>query len=91
MAYLLARIEDRPANLFRPANKRLFIENIATTEIQRGQGAGRALIDAARLFAKQEACAQIALTTYDSNQEARAFFSAVGFSTVVHTMTTPVD
>lgn len=78
--YALCSLTVRPQSLFSPAIRRLLIDQIAVAPDARRQGLGRALLDAARSLARDRACDELLLDTWEANHDAHAFFRAAGFA-----------
>jgi ribosomal protein S18 acetylase RimI-like enzyme len=55
------------------------IEELVVDEAARGQGAGRALIQAAIEWAKAQACSEVEVSTGMDNTAAQAFYRRLGF------------
>ena len=55
------------------------IEELVVDEAARGQGAGRALIQAALEWAKAQACSEVEVSTEMDNSAAQAFYRRLGF------------
>jgi len=55
------------------------IEELVVDERARGQGAGRALIQAAIEWAKAQACSEVEVSTEMDNSAAQAFYRRLGF------------
>jgi ribosomal protein S18 acetylase RimI-like enzyme len=56
------------------------IEELVVDEAARGQGAGRALIQAALEWAKAQACSEVEVSTGMDNSAAQAFYRRLGFT-----------
>lgn len=80
LGYALCSLQDRPLTVFSPPVRRLMIEHIAVAPEARRQGVGRALLAAARRLARDLACDEVLLDTWEANHEAHAFFAAEGFA-----------
>lgn len=55
------------------------IEDIVVDERARGQGMGRALIEAGFSWAKSHGCSEMEVTTEEENGASQAFFQSLGF------------
>ncbi len=55
------------------------VEELVVDEAARGQGAGRALIQAAIEWAKAQACSEVEVSTGMDNTAAQAFYRRLGF------------
>jgi ribosomal protein S18 acetylase RimI-like enzyme len=80
VGYALCQMQVRELSLFSPPVRRLLIDHVAVAPEARRKGHGRALLDAARLLAREVAADEILLDTWEANTEAHAFFRAAGFS-----------
>lgn len=78
--YALCVLQQRPHSIFSPPTRRLLVDHIAVAPDARRQGLGRALLTAARTLARDLACDEVLLDTWEANHEAHAFFRANGFS-----------
>jgi GNAT superfamily N-acetyltransferase len=58
------------------------IEELVVDEEARGQGLGRALIQAAIDWAQAEGCSEIEVSTEEDNADAQAFYRRLGFDSV---------
>lgn len=90
VGYLLLTLLDLPANAFMYARRSLYIESIAVKEGHRNRGYGAALLETARIVAREQGCEQIELDTWGFNESAHAFFRAHGFDTLCLRMAAPV-
>jgi ribosomal protein S18 acetylase RimI-like enzyme len=61
------------------ARPRFYIHHIGVDALHRGQGAGAALLDAAKALARDQGIALLALTTWTFNERAVRFFTRAGF------------
>ena len=68
------------------AENSAWIHDIYIDEAARGAGAGKALIEAAREFAKELAATKLMLSVAAKNLAAQSFFKQVGFETTMHEM-----
>lgn len=69
----------------RPRNWVLIDNLVVGTSARRG-GIGRALVEAVRRWAADQGAEELELRVYDFNREAIAFYSKMGFSPLVSTM-----
>jgi ribosomal protein S18 acetylase RimI-like enzyme len=58
------------------------IEELVVGEGARGQGVGRALIEAALDWAKGQGCSEVEVSTDQDNTDAQAFYRRLGFGSV---------
>ena len=61
------------------ARPRFYIHHIGVDALHRGQGAGAALLDAAKALAHDQGISLLALTTWTFNERAVRFFAQQGF------------
>jgi ribosomal protein S18 acetylase RimI-like enzyme len=80
LGYALCSLQDRPLSVFSPPVRRLMIDHVAVAPAARRQGIGRALLAAARQLARDLACDEVLLDTWEANHAAHAFFAAEGFA-----------
>jgi ribosomal protein S18 acetylase RimI-like enzyme len=80
VGYAACKLQVREPSPFSPGIRRLMVDHIAVAPEVRRQGHGRALIEAARQLARDQAAEEILLDTWEANTEAHAFFRAAGFS-----------
>jgi GNAT superfamily N-acetyltransferase len=60
------------------------LEDLYVTDVARGHGLGRALVDGAIARARERGCRRISLDTIETNAPARALYEAAGFSNEAH-------
>jgi ribosomal protein S18 acetylase RimI-like enzyme len=80
VGYALCVLQVREQSVFSPAVRRLTVEHIAVAPEARRQGIGSALLAGARALARELACDEIMLDTWEANHAAHAFFAANGFA-----------
>jgi GNAT superfamily N-acetyltransferase len=80
VGYAICALQARAASVFSPPQRRLLVDHIAVAPQARRQGVGRALLAAARGLARDLACDEILLDTWEANHDAHAFFAANGFA-----------
>lgn len=78
--YALCAVQVRAPSVFSPGIRRLLVDHIAVAPAARRQGVGTALLAGARGLARDMACDEILLDTWEANHAAHAFFAANGFS-----------
>jgi len=61
----------------------LQVDNVAVLRAYRGMGIGRALMDEAHAWARAQGLADVELTVWEFNQDAIAFYEALGYTTIV--------
>lgn len=69
---------------FERTGRWLRIESLVVDSGQRRSGAGRALVEAAELVAREWGCLQIEVTSLRSRHDAHAFYRGLGFTDVCH-------
>jgi len=71
----------------------LNIHDLAVLPQYRGQGAGRALLQAAEDYARRQGCCRLTLEVLESNSGARALYRRFGFddSTISRFLVKPLD
>ena len=80
LGYALCALQVRPLSVFSPPTRRLMIDHIGVAPQARRQGIGRALLAAARALARDQACDEVMLDTWEANHAAHSFFEATGFA-----------
>lgn len=77
--YLRAVVRELPPNPFGFGRRELEVDQLAVTPEARGQGWGRALMDAAEAYARERRCGSVVLSVMAFNAGARAFYEALGY------------
>jgi diamine N-acetyltransferase len=77
--YIIARIMDRPENVFSHAMKAIYIDQISVNPKYRKQGCGEALIEAVFALAREQNISRVALDVWGFNENAQRFFARMGF------------
>lgn len=77
--YAMLEEIHRPATLFKHGRDALMIDQIAVDPDHRRRGVGRALVEAALVQATRRALGEVMLDHWAFNDEASAFFAALGF------------
>jgi ribosomal protein S18 acetylase RimI-like enzyme len=77
--YLWLALVERPADPAMPARRFAYVNHIGVAAEARGQGIGRALVEAARGDAMAAGVREIGVDYWDFNAAAAAFFARVGF------------
>ena len=67
------------------------IEDIGVSSGHRRRGIGRALMRAAHDWARQRGVADMELTVWEFNKDARAFYEALGYTTVRRRMSSSLE
>jgi GNAT superfamily N-acetyltransferase len=78
--YLLAEINERPANPFRYASTVLYVHHIAVDPAVQRHGVGQQLMDAVVTIGRAENADAVRLDSWFFNQDAHGFFEAEGFA-----------
>ena len=81
VGYVAVRIVDRPGHLLMNPRRFLDVEQIGVAPDERGKGIGRALLEKAREFAREQRLTRIELNVWIENAGARRAFAAWGFRT----------
>ena len=68
------------------AERSAWLHDIYVGDTARGSGVGKALIGAAREFAKESGATKLMLSVAAKNLAAQSFFKEVGFETTMHEM-----
>ncbi|MGZ9812105.1 GNAT family N-acetyltransferase [Pseudoroseicyclus sp. H15] len=89
-ALLFGLIQMREETALHKARRILMIEQIVVAPEMRRQGAARALFEAALAHGREEGCNEAALTTYEGNAGAHAFFRSMGFAPRVQAWAAPL-
>ena len=79
--YVFLEIRNRVGVSNMPDEKYLYIEDLCVEEESRKQGIGKALLDYAVEFAKEEKCERIVLNLYKGNENAEKLYKDFGFTT----------
>jgi len=82
---------ERPETPYRAAARFLEIEELGVDESCRRSGAGRALIEEARRIARERSFPRVELNMWSFNENALAFYEAMGFTTYRRYMEMSVD
>ena len=61
--------------------KTLYIDDLCVDESARGTGAGRKLMEAAEVYARETGCHNITLNVWEFNGNAKAFYEHLGYGT----------
>ncbi len=81
--YALFYIRDYRENHVRKAYKGIHIDQIGIIPEYRRKGIGRELMKEIEKFAIKENAAQIELTHWELNEDAKYFYSSMGFNTTI--------
>ncbi|MDX1688149.1 MAG: GNAT family N-acetyltransferase [Candidatus Promineifilaceae bacterium] len=91
VGYVLALIRERPENPVTRAWRAFLIDQISVEPAWKGKGVGRALVEAALEVAREAAVDEVQATTWAFNEQAQAFFRALGFDVQVLRFGRPLD
>lgn len=91
VGFACTKLVDRPGSPYRLPQRYLDVDEFGVDECVRRQGVGRALFEAVREYAKSLGVSRIELNMWEFNQEALAFYEAIGFSTYRRYMELVVD
>ena len=83
VGYVLALIRERPENPVTRAWRALLIDQISVEPAWKGQGVGRALVEAVLNVGPEAAVDEVQATSWAFNEQAHAFFRALGFEVQV--------
>ena len=89
VGYLELLVQTRAANPARDARRRLSIEQIVVGAKWRRRGFGRQMVAFARVLAEREGCDEVVLTVWTFNEDALAFYRAIGFRPLTTTLGIP--
>lgn len=79
IGYVLATIHERPASVFNPARRWLYIDQISVEPGWKNQGIGRQLMQAVLDAARAASITELEADTLAFNDAAQAFFRECGF------------
>ena len=91
VGYVLAFIRERPDNPFTRAWRALLIDQISVEPEWKGKGVGRALVEAAIDVGREADVDEVQATSWIFNEQAHAFFRALGFELQVLRFSRPLD
>lgn len=81
VGFACVKLVEHPGSPYRLPMRYLDVDEFGVDEAVRRQGVGRALFDAVRDHARSLGVSRIELNMWEFNQEALAFYEAVGFTT----------
>ena len=91
VGFACLKLVDHPGSPYRLPQRYLDVDEFGVDERSRRQGVGRALFEAVREYAKSQGVSRIELNMWEFNQEALAFYEAIGFSTYRRYMEYTID
>lgn len=77
------KFEENP---FRKAYTSIVIDHMCVKKGFRGKGVGRLLVSTIRDFAKQQGIDKLELSVWSQNEEAKSFYKAMGFHSLIDYM-----
>jgi GNAT superfamily N-acetyltransferase len=86
VGFAIVTVFDAPPIELLVPRRIVSIRSMVVTEAQRGQGIGRALVDAAMLWGRAQGATTLELTVWEFNQHARALYERLGLTTIHRTM-----
>ena len=91
LGFCMALVQHRPATPVRDERRLVEIDEIVVRADRRRCGVATALLDAATAWGRdQPGVTAVELNVWDFNDEARAFYEARGFGTLVRRMGRPL-
>ena len=87
LGFVHAQIYDTPAAPTMTPRRRAHVDDLIVDKSHRRRGVGRALMQAAEIWARDRGAAEVVLTLWRGNKSAEAFYAGVGYqplSTVLH-------
>lgn len=82
--YALFHITEYQENPFRKGYRGIHIDQISIQPQYKRQGIGTGLMKAIEQFAVKENAAQVELSYWDLNEDAKRFYTSMGFNEVMH-------
>ncbi|MFH1833894.1 MAG: GNAT family N-acetyltransferase [bacterium] len=79
LGYAYFVIRDTPPNPFVFPQRSIYLDQLSVRDGHRGQGVGRALVDAVFARARALGASRVRLDTAHANHRAQTFFSGLGF------------
>jgi len=79
IGYVLAIIHERPASVFSPARRWLYVDQISVEPIWKKRGIGRQLMQAVLDYAHAAGITELETDTWAFNDASQAFFKSCGF------------
>ena len=82
IGFLWGILRDAPDTAFHTPRRFLIVDMIGVSEVYRGKGVGRALMDEAEKWAKAQGITQSELSVWDFNEGARAMYGKMGYERI---------
>ncbi|MEM9448307.1 MAG: GNAT family N-acetyltransferase [Cyanobacteria bacterium P01_E01_bin.6] len=91
-AFFVAEVDDKvigfafcvaEGDILDDPPEQVYIQDLMVTQVARRSGVGRKLMDAVRSFARDRQISRIQLPVLAKNEDAIAFYRAMGFGTVI--------
>ena len=80
VGYVWVEVQRRPENIFKYAQKRIYIHQLSVEPEFQRKGVGRKLMDAVENLAKENGISKFLLDSWKFNKEGHRFFEQLGFS-----------
>ena len=81
VGFACVKLVERPGSPYRLPMRYLDVDEFGVDEAARRQGVGRMLFEAVRDYARTQGVSRIELNMWEFNQDALAFYEAIGFTT----------
>ena len=91
VGFLLGILRAAPDTPIHMPRRYLLVDMLGVTESYRGKGVGRALIEYAEHWAKQQGVTEAELTVWEFNESARAMYDRLGYTTTVRRLWKSLD
>jgi ribosomal protein S18 acetylase RimI-like enzyme len=91
VGYAVVRLHEKQGHAYALPRTYAELDQIAVDPEWRGQGIGRALIDAAIAWAREKECPSIELSVWEFNQIAQKAFTSRGFTPYLRKMRIPLQ
>jgi GNAT superfamily N-acetyltransferase len=91
IGFVILKAIDTPARPILQPRRIAKVDVIAVDLASRGPGVGRALMDAATVWARTQGATDLELTVFEFNREALGFYEHLGMSTKLRQMTIGLD
>ena len=91
VGFACMKLVEYPGSPYRLPARYLDVDEFGVDEAARRQGVGRALFEAVRAYAASQGVSRIELNMWEFNQDALAFYEAIGFTTYRRYMEFRID